>query len=210
MRKCYQLMREGGSFVIGFRLASHLYDVACKNWNQSHSTRGPSLEEVGFDFQQSGALSSRRPFQRASKWPLLRSHFKAPADSKAHPTLRNNHYIRRNRDAPIVDHQNKWESVASMDHGKVTGVRAIPYTGYGFILTLDPRRESVPHHHCKLNRVHLPRLHQDAFQFAQKDKLVEILQAYLLYLLIYVQDGFKGLLLHACSKLQFQQSYENP
>jgi hypothetical protein len=102
-----------------------------------------SLEEAGFQLQQRGALSPRRQFQAACNWPLPRSHFKAPADPNAHPTLRGGHSIRRNSDAPTVEHRNKWESAALMDHCGITGVTTIPYPGYGCVVTLNTGNDKL-------------------------------------------------------------------
>ena len=45
------------------------------------------LEEAEFQLEQCGALSPHRQVQSQSNMPLPQSHFKAPVDPNAHPTI---------------------------------------------------------------------------------------------------------------------------
>ena len=58
--------------------------------------------------------------------------------------------------APLLEHKNKWESALHMDGYYVVGVIAIPYLGYGCIVTVISKEEKTylmsvvdnPHHNC--------------------------------------------------------------
>ena len=104
-----------------------------------------SLKEAGFQLEQRGALSPHRQVQSQSNMPLPRLHFKAPVDPDAHPTIRNNHHIRRNPDVPTVDHHNKWKSAALIPSCRLISLTAIPYPGYGCVATIDCGRDNVYH-----------------------------------------------------------------
>ena len=102
-----------------------------------------ALEDAGFQLQQRGTMSPRRQFQSSADMPLLRSDFPVPDHPDHHLTLRNNYSIRRNPDAPTAEHRNKWDSAALMNGCFVTGVTAIPYPGFGCVVSLDTGKNNV-------------------------------------------------------------------
>jgi hypothetical protein len=58
-----------------------------------------------------------------------------PSDGDMHPTKRLGRTIRRNPNAPTVDHRNKWETTRNLN-AVVDSVVVIPYPGYGRVITL--------------------------------------------------------------------------
>jgi len=58
-----------------------------------------------------------------------------PSDSDVHPTKRLGRTIRRNPNAPTMDHHNKWETAKNVK-AMVESVTVIPYPSYGRVITL--------------------------------------------------------------------------
>ena len=96
-----------------------------------------ALEDAGFQLQQRGAMSPRQMFISSLDMPIPRSQFHVPANPDSHRTIRGSSTIRRSSEAPTAEHRNQWESASFMNNCQVTNVTAIPYPGYGIVITLD-------------------------------------------------------------------------
>jgi hypothetical protein len=64
----------------------------------------------------------------------------SPPNPDIHSTTRNNKSIRRNVNAPMVKHRNKWESARNIK-GTVLGVTVLPFPGLGAIISLESEVE---------------------------------------------------------------------
>jgi len=95
-----------------------------------------ALEEAGFQLQQRGALSPRRKFQVSMDMPLPRSHFPIQPNPTSYNTFRHGYAIRRSMDPPSIEQRNKWSSTALMNNCYVSKLDALPYPGWGCVITL--------------------------------------------------------------------------
>jgi hypothetical protein len=100
-----------------------------------------ALENVGFQVQQSGALSPSRRLITITMLPIPRMDFHMLLNSDAHPTSRFGKSVRRNLAPPTVDHKNKWESAGLMDIYYVVGITAIPYQGFGVLINIVSKED---------------------------------------------------------------------
>ena len=95
-----------------------------------------ALEDAGFQLQTKDFdMSPRRLFADSPKVPLTEIPNPTPSNADAHPTKRFGRTIKRNENAPTIDHGNKWESARNV-RVVVKNVTSIPYPSYGRIITL--------------------------------------------------------------------------
>ena len=96
-----------------------------------------ALEDAGFQLQTKDFdMFPRRLFPDSPKVPVTEIPSPTPSNADVHPTKRFGRTIKRNENAPTIDHRNKWESARNV-RAIVKNVTSIPYPGYGRIITLD-------------------------------------------------------------------------
>jgi hypothetical protein len=98
------------------------------------------LYDAGFKLQDCPHMSPWRMFtlSNLSKAPVF-DHL-GPANPDIYPTTRNSKSIRRNANAPTIEHCNKWES-ARIIKGTVFGVTVLLFLGLGAIISLESEME---------------------------------------------------------------------
>jgi hypothetical protein len=94
------------------------------------------LQDAGFTLQERPAMSPRRMFTLSSRFEAPFFDHPGPANPDIYPTTRNSKCIRRNANAPTIEHRNKWESARNIK-GTVLGVIVLPFPGLGAIISLE-------------------------------------------------------------------------
>jgi hypothetical protein len=100
-----------------------------------------ALENVGFQLQQSGALSPSRRLTTITMLPNPRMDFHVPLNPDAHPASRFGKSMRRNLAPPTVDHKNKWESAGLMNRYYVVGITPILYLEFGVLINIVSKED---------------------------------------------------------------------
>jgi hypothetical protein len=94
------------------------------------------LQDAGFKLQECPSMPPWRIFTLSNLFeaPIF-DHLGSP-NPDIYPTTRNSKSIRRNANAPTVEHRNKWESAHNIK-GTVLGVTVLLFPGVGTIISLE-------------------------------------------------------------------------
>ena len=100
-----------------------------------------ALEDVGFQLQQTEALSPCHGLLTITMFSIPHIDFHVPLHPDAHPTLKFGKSVHCNLATPTIDYKNKWENAELMGSYYVVEITAIPYPGFGVLINIVSKED---------------------------------------------------------------------
>ena len=149
-------------------LHCHIFYQACSTQHMADKVRYQlsrhevlAFKDIGFQLQHMKVLSPDHMLSTIATLPIPHTNFCAPLNLEAHPTSRFGKAMRRNLATPMVDHENKWESIELINGYYVIGIIAIPYLRFWSVNQHCLQwGHCIPCHNWWHTALHMPWLHK--------------------------------------------------